>query len=142
MPGPKFGASIVDHGHPDFAQLSTIRDGILRRLEGRGTLQELLPGLIKEAVDFVLDPVRTARTQLTELDKVEKSFIGLKIEHYLRDLLDVPRGIKRDMQIDGIDVDIKNTVGSNWMIPRETYRATEPCLLIASAKFDGRCGWA
>jgi hypothetical protein len=63
----------------------------------------------------------------------------LKIEHYLRDLLDVPRGIKRDMQIDGVDVDIKNTVSSNWMIPRETYRATEPCLLIASAKFDGRC---
>jgi Restriction endonuclease NaeI len=139
MAGPRFGGSIVNESHADFAQLSTIRDGIFRRLYGRGTLQELLPGLIKDAVDFVLDPVRTARTQITELDKVEKTFIGLKIEHYLRDLLDVPRGLKRDMQIDGVDVDIKNTVSSNWMIPRETYRAAEPCLLIASAKFDGRC---
>jgi hypothetical protein len=43
------------------------------------------------------------------------------------------------MQIDGVDVDIKNTVSSNWMIPPETYTAAEPCLLIATAKFDGLC---
>jgi hypothetical protein len=135
----RFGQSIVGEGHPDFADLSRIRDGVLGRIQGPKQLHELLPGLIKDAVDFVLDPVKTGRTQMVELDRVEKTFIGLKIEHYLRDLLDVPRGIKRDMQIDGVDVDIKNTVSSNWMIPPETYRAAEPCLLIATAKFDGRC---
>jgi hypothetical protein len=135
----RFGPSVVTEQHPDFAELSHIRDGILRRIDGGKTLSELLPGLIKEAVDFVLDPVRTGRTQMSELDRVEKTFIGLKIEHFLRDLLDVPRGIKRDMQIDGVDVDIKNTVSANWMIPPETYTAAEPCLLIATAKFDGQC---
>jgi Restriction endonuclease NaeI len=135
----RFGPSLVTVEHPDFAELNRIRDGILRRLDTGKSLGELLPGLIKDAVDFVLDPVRTGRTQMAELDRVEKTFIGLKIEHFLRDLLDVPRGIKRDMQIDGIDVDIKNTVSSNWMIPPETYTASEPCLLIATAKFDGRC---
>jgi Restriction endonuclease NaeI len=135
----RFGHSAVNAGHPDFETLSKLRDGILRRIAGPKRLNDLLPGLIKDAVDFVLDPVKTGRTQLAELDRVEKTFIGLKIEHYLRDLLDVPRGLRRDMQIDGVDVDIKNTVGSTWMIPPETYRVEEPCLLIATAKSDGRC---
>jgi Restriction endonuclease NaeI len=135
----RFGQSAVNERHADFEALSKLRDGILRRIVGPKRLNDLLPGLIKDAVDFVLDPVKTGRTQLAELDWVEKTFIGLKIEHYLRDLLDVPRGLRRDMQIDGVDVDIKNTVGSTWMIPPETYRVEEPCLLIATAKSDGRC---
>jgi hypothetical protein len=135
----RFGHSVVTAGHPDFETLSKLRDGILSRIVGRKRLNDLLPGLIKDAVDFVLDPVKTGRTQLVELDRVEKTFIGLKIDHYLRDLLDVPRGLKRDMQIDGVDIDIKNTVSSTWMIPPETYRVEEPCLLIATAKSDGRC---
>jgi hypothetical protein len=135
----RFGHSVVTAGHPDFETLSKLRDGILSRIVGPKRLNDLLPCLIKDAVDFVLDPVKTGRTQLVELDRVEKTFIGLKIDHYLRDLLDVPRGLKRDMQIDGVDIDIKNTVSSTWMIPPETYRVEEPCLLIATAKSDGRC---
>lgn len=130
---------MIDPRHPDFLTLSKIRDGILSRTGGSDLLTEELPNIIKNAVDFVLDPVRTARTKLSELDKVEKTFIGLKIEHYLRDWLDVPKGLHRDLLIDGLEVDIKNTVGSTWMIPPETYRNEEPCLLIATAKFDGRC---
>lgn len=76
---------------------------------------------------------------MEELDKVEKTFIGLKVEHFLRDWLDVPKGLSRDLRIDGLEVDIKNTIGSTWMIPVETYWDEEPCLLIATAKFDGRC---
>ena len=76
---------------------------------------------------------------MSELDKVEKTFIGLKIEHYLRDWLGAPKGLHRDLNIDGIEVDIKNTIGSTWMIPPETFRSEEPCLLIATAKFDGKC---
>lgn len=98
-----------------------------------------LPLLLKDAVDFVLDPVRTGRTKIAELDKVEKTYIGLKVEHYLREWLGVPKGLKRDIQIDGLDVDIKNTISTTWMIPPETYRTEEPCLLVATAKFDGRC---
>jgi Restriction endonuclease NaeI len=135
----RFGQSVVDDKHPDFETLGKLREGILLRISGSQRLNELLPGLIKDAVDFVLDPVKTGRTELSELDRVEKTFIGLKIEHYLRDLLDAPKGIRRDMQIDGVDIDIKNTVGSSWMIPPETYRVEEPCLLIATAKADGRC---
>ncbi|HMN36687.1 MAG TPA: NaeI family type II restriction endonuclease [Hyphomicrobium sp.] len=134
-----FPQSLMGLNHSDYPALSKIRDGIFKRTGGELELQKQLPILMKQAVDFVLDPVRTGRTRVEELDKVEKTFIGLKIEHYLRDWLDVPKGLRRDLLIDGDEVDIKNTIGSSWMIPPETYRNEEPCLLIATAKFDGKC---
>ncbi len=129
----------MNEQHPDYEALAKIRDGIFAHAGGEQKLRKELPILIKNAVDFVIDPVRTARTKMSELDKVEKTFIGLKIEHYLRDWLGAPKGLHRDLNIDGVEVDIKNTIGSSWMIPPETFRAEEPCLLIATAKFDGRC---
>ena len=129
----------MNQKHLDYAALAKIRDGIFALAGGEDKLRHELPNLIKNAVDFVIDPVRTARTKMSELDKVEKTFIGLKIEHYLRDWLGAPKGLHRDLNIDGIEVDIKNTIGTSWMIPPETFRAEEPCLLIATAKFDGRC---
>jgi hypothetical protein len=128
----------VAPGHPDFETLDKIRSGILTRVGGEKALANTLPLLIRDALDFVIDPVRTARTRVIDLDNVEKTFIGLKVEHYLRDLLDVPKGL-RDLVIDGLDVDVKNTVGSTWMIPPETYRTEDPCLLIATAEQDGQC---
>lgn len=116
--------------HPDYPLLSKLRDAIAHRAGGIQTLKSKFPELVREAVDFVLDPVRTARTRVTDLDNVEKTFIGLKLEHFVRDMLDVPKGL-RDLVIDGIDVDIKNTVGNNWSIPQETYRSSEPCLLMS-----------
>lgn len=130
--------SRIAPGHPDFAVLDRIRAAILARVGGDDELQRSLPLLIRDAIDFVIDPVRTARTRVQDLDNVEKTFIGLKIEHYFRDLLDVPKGL-RDLVIEGLDVDVKNTVGSTWMIPPETYKTADPCLLIATAEDDGLC---
>ena len=135
----RFPPSIIDKDHPDYSMLSKIRDGIYAAAGGAVRLHAELPSLLKEAVDFVLDPAKTGRTSIADLDKVEKTFIGLKVEHFLRDKLGAPKGLRRDLQIDGQDVDIKNTIGTTWMIPPETYQNEEPCLLIATAKFDGRC---
>ncbi len=122
--------STVDENHPDFPLLSAIERDILARCGGKAELLNRFPMLVRDAVDFLLDSVRTARTRVVELDNVEKTFIGLKLEHFVRDMLDVPKGL-RDLVVDGIDVDIKNTVGANWSIPQETYRSSEPCLLMA-----------
>lgn len=130
--------SKVDEHHPDYAVLSLIRDEIARRCGGYAALTQRFPALVRDAVDFVLDPVRTARTRLVELDNVEKTFIGLKLEHFVRDMLDVPKGL-RDLKIAGMDVDIKNTVRDNWSIPIETYRSAEPCLLMAVDEANYRC---
>jgi Restriction endonuclease NaeI len=135
----RFPDSIVDEHHPDFPTLSIIREKINSCAGGPEKLGAELPTLLKDAVDFVLDPAKTGRTSIDELDKVEKTFIGLKVEHFLRDMLGLPKGKRRDVRFDDLDVDIKNTIGTTWMIPLETYSTSEPCLLIATAKFDGRC---
>ena len=120
----------VTEEHPDYPFLSALRDEIVTRAGGIEELTARFPEIVRDAIDFVLDSVRTAQTRLCELDNVEKTFIGLKLEHFIRDLVDMPKGL-RDLEINGIDVDIKNTVGGNWSIPQETYRNSEPCLLTA-----------
>ncbi len=124
--------------HPDFQVLDRIRRFIYERTNGPERLAKEFPSLVREAIEFVLDPVKTARTRIADLDNVEKTFIGLKIEHYFRDLLDVPKGI-RDLIIDGLNVDIKNTVTRTWMIPPETYGNEGCCVLIATAESNGYC---
>jgi Restriction endonuclease NaeI len=128
----------LEQKHPDFQTLDEIRRAILSRCGGEKALAVALPALIADAVDFVVDPVRTARTLISDLDNVEKTFIGLKIEHFLRDFLDFPKGI-RDLRIGDVDVDVKTTVRKTWMIPPETFRNTEPCLLILTATDERFC---
>jgi hypothetical protein len=128
----------LEHAHQDFQTLDQIRRAILDRCGGEKALAAALPTLIADAVDFVVDPVRTARTLISDLDNVEKTFIGLKIEHFLRDFLDFPKGI-RDLRIGDMDVDVKTTVRKTWMIPPETFRNAEPCLLILTATEERYC---
>lgn len=128
----------LDPTHPDHQILKPIFDSIVQRTGGLNELRAHLPSLIADATEFVIDPVRTARTVTADLDNVEKTFIGLKIEHFFRDFIDLPKGA-RDLNIDGVDLDIKNTVGATWMIPPETYRLEEPCLLIATATSGATC---
>jgi hypothetical protein len=130
--------SCIAPGHIDYADLTQIRDEIVKQIGSLESVRARFPLLVRDAVDFVLDPVRTARTGLKELDNVEKTFIGLKLEHFVRDMLDVPKGL-RDLVIGGRDVDIKNTVGDNWSIPQETYRGSEPCLLMAVDEAKHTC---
>lgn len=113
----------------------------IRMRMGVNDMGAALAELVLDAIEFVLDPVRTGRTRLAQLDNVEKTFIGLKVEHFVRDVLDAPKGV-RDLVLAGRDVDVKNTVGASWcwMIPPETYRNAEPCLLIA-ANEERRLCW-
>ncbi len=121
----------LNSDHADFALLNAIAVDIQARIPLG--LADALATVVIDAVEFVLDPVLTGRTKITQLDNVEKTFIGLKVEHYVRDLLDAPKGL-RDLVLAGHDVDVKNTVTRpwSWMIPPETYRSEEPCLLIAA----------
>lgn len=128
----------MEKSHPDFDMLSKVHAGIVLRAGGESRLQIQVPLLIQDAIDFVVDPVRTARTTIADLDNVEKTFIGLKIEHFFRDFIDVPKGL-RDLEIDGIDVDVKNTVGKSWTIPPETYLNSEPVVLVMVADAERHC---
>lgn len=126
--------------HPDYFRLRPISEEVIDRFGGNAALESRFPEIIKDALDYVIDPVRTGRTKVSELDSIEKTFIGLKVEHFLRHELDVPAGV-RDLEIAGEDVDIKNTVRKTWMIPPESFRNQDPCLLIMTATDEGLCSF-
>ena len=44
-----------------------------------------------------------------------------------------------DLSIDGIEVDIKNTIGSNWTIPSEAMG--HPCILLKAQESTSRCSF-
>lgn len=125
--------SRVVPGHRDYDTLTHLAAEVHRKVPGN--LAHILGEIAVNAVEFVLDPIRTGRTVLSDLDNVEKTFVGLKIEHFVRDLLDAPKGV-RDLVLGGMDVDVKNTVSESWswMIPPETIRDEGPCLLVASSE--------
>jgi len=61
---------------------------------------------------------------------------GPDLGPHTRALLELPRG-RLDCVIRGHDVDIKNTMGANGMIPTEAVDA--PCILIAADEARALC---
>ncbi|MFO0504414.1 MAG: NaeI family type II restriction endonuclease [Acidobacteriota bacterium] len=56
------------------------------------------------------------------------TYIGTKVEIRLRHLLGAPKGKRLDLLIDGVEVDVKNTIHKQWSIPPEAI--DHPCILI------------
>ena len=54
----------------------------------------------------------------------------------MRNYFRLPKGIL-DLRVDGHDVDVKNTLGANWMIPREA--VGKACILVASDEDRRAC---
>lgn len=128
--------STIGQGHPDHVTIKHVADAILQRAGGIDRLRAEFPGLIRRAIDEVIDTPRTKRLKLAQLEKTEKTYIGTKVEILLRDFLGLPKGLL-DLNVDGMDVDIKNTVTGNWMIPDEA--SDKPCILVASDDIRARC---
>lgn len=124
----KLPPSLVDEEHPDFKILYGLRIKIESLSKGASRFQNALPELFRKALDEVIDTPRTGRRLVSDLEKTEKTYIGTKMEILIRNFLELPKGLL-DLDIDGVDVDIKNTLGSNWMIPTEALG--KPCILVA-----------
>jgi hypothetical protein len=128
---------VIYYRKDDVKVLRKIRKAILSRVSERALLRHF-PRIIRGSIDFVLDTPFTGRTGVSQLDSVEKGFIGLKIEHRLRHLLGVSKG-RHDLVVAGMDVDVKNTIGNSWMIGPEIYRHNVPCILTKVDDADRRC---
>lgn len=85
---------------------------------------------LRQALDEVIDGVRTGRWKVELLEKTEKTYIGTKVEIILRDLFSLPRGEKLDIRVNGSEVDIKWTIRGAWMIPQEAIN--ELCLVVTA----------
>jgi hypothetical protein len=128
--------SIVVPGHPDYSLLTSLADEITRRAGGAKTLRLGFTAMLRQCVDDVIMTPKTGRRSYDELEKTEKTYIGTRVEIELRALLRLPKG-KLDTLILGKDVDIKNTMGSNWMIPTEA--VDQPCILVAADEKRAMC---
>lgn len=89
--------------------------------------------VLRQALNEVVDGMRTGRWSVESLQKTEKAYIGTKVEILFKFEFELPDGEKLDTRIEGEDIDIKCTVRSTWMIPEEAFGKL--CLLV---KIDDR----
>lgn len=128
--------SIVISGHQDYETLTALSDEIIKRAGGYEKLAIDFAQMLRQCVDDVIMTPKTGRRSYDDLEKTEKTYIGTRVEIELRALLGVPKG-KLDTLILGQDVDIKNTMGNNWMIPTEA--VDHPCILVAADENRAVC---
>lgn len=132
----KLPDSRVIAGHPDHPLLMALADEITLRAGGHAALGSKFAAMLRHCVDDVIMTPKTGRRSYDELEKTEKTYIGTRVEIELRSMLNLPKG-KLDTLILGRDVDIKNTMGSNWMIPTEAI--DHPCILVAADEARAVC---
>jgi hypothetical protein len=125
--------------HRDYALMRFLHDGILRHAGGYQKFRGDIPRLLRKAIDEVIDAARSRRYTLAEIEKTEKTYIGTKIEILVRNHLGIERGEILDLSIDGVEVDIKNTVRLAWTIPNEALG--HPCILISANEASARCSF-
>lgn len=122
--------------HEDFLEISQISKAILHRMVNVSKLAEELGILLRNCIDHVIDTPHTGRCDYEDLEKTEKTYLGTRVEIRLRSLLRFPKG-KLDLRIADRDVDIKFTIGSNWMIPSEA--VNQICILVAADEARAWC---
>lgn len=105
---------------------------VLTRFTAIPGLSVMVGKAIRQALNEVIDGARTKRYRFEQLDKEEKTYIGKKIEIILRDALGLPKGHICDLDVDGIEVDIKWSASGHWMIPRENI--DQICLVITATE--------
>lgn len=127
----------LDSSHPDYPLVSKLVKAILSYAGGFDKFAADVPALLRQAFDEVIDAPRTSRFTLGETEKTEKTYVGTKVEILVRNYLGVPKGDVLDMLIDGIEIDIKNTTGRDWMLPKEVIG--RPALLVRSSEKTALC---
>ncbi len=86
---------------------------------------------VRQSFDEVFDGQRTGRYRLAQLSKVEKTYIGTKIEIIVQAEFGLQRGTRMDYLVSGQEVDSKWSMRSGgWMIPTEA--VGELCLCLTA----------
>lgn len=127
----------LDRAHHDFELLTKLEEALVRQAGGWERFCIDIPQLLRQAIDEVIDSYRSGRFTVAELEKTEKTYLGTKIEILLRNHLKLSKGKKLDLNIEGIEVDVKNTIGKNWTIPNEAHN--HPCLFISTDEKRAVC---
>ncbi|MEU3071709.1 NaeI family type II restriction endonuclease [Streptomyces sp. NPDC006906] len=111
----------VTHG---MHEVAVVRD----ELVGLDTSGRRMAAVLEHATEKLLDGELTGRFRWEELTKSEKAMAGELIGNLMRhDFRFDTRG-PLDFRIAGVDVDLKVTSGSTWIIPREAQGRV--CMLV------------
>ncbi|WP_324701310.1 NaeI family type II restriction endonuclease [Micrococcus sp. HOU01] len=127
--------TLVDHvivGPADDAELQRV----LAWFQKNDHARALLTDAVVDAVDHVLDGAYTGRMAITDLEPQEKTQIGIKLESRILEALALPKEGPLDTTIEGVAVDIKNSVGTSWMISIEDQ--CRICLIIGVDQVNDR----
>jgi hypothetical protein len=93
---------------------------VLAEFSNTPDFQRRATSVIRKAVDNVLQGDRTRRYSIAQLTPEEKKYIGTQVEKGLKtEFFQDRKGQVSDTTVAGVEVDIKNTIGNNWMIPPE-----------------------
>jgi hypothetical protein len=114
--------------YPDNSALRSVAEFFLNFPDNDSDLESIIGDILRGSLDEVIDMPRTNRFSLEELEKTEKTYIGTKVEILFRDTFELKKGVKLDLMVQGHEVDVKNTIGSNWTIPIEAI--DEICVLL------------
>lgn len=130
--------SVMDHlSFPDDDSLLAHLEGVLRAsVDDPDGIEGATAQLIRRAIDEVIDAPRTKRLVLLQCEKTEKTYLGTKVEILFRDMIGQPKGLSLDLNLGGIDTDIKHSIGTAWMIPKEAIN--RPCVLLTENEITAR----
>jgi len=103
------------------ARKEKIKWDLIRRVGSEEEFGKRVGEIIRAAVDYVVDAPTLSRYSIYELEPDEKTAIGKRIERLLRFEFNLPKGEKLDIKLAGEEVDIKTTMGKNWMFSKSSH---------------------
>lgn len=124
------------------ARMEKIEWDLVRRVGEKRDFSKSVGKIIRSAVDYVIDAPTLYRYDVKELDPDEKTAIGKRIERLLRFEFGLPKGRKLDVQLADEDVDIKTTMGKNWMFSRSSHGHMNLLLAYDESKATYKLGLA
>lgn len=81
----------LDVSHGDYALLTRIEKALYRGAGGQKKFERDIPELLRQAIDEVIDPSRSKRFTLKEIEKTEKTYLARK-SRFLCEALSISRG--------------------------------------------------
>ncbi|HZW13287.1 MAG TPA: NaeI family type II restriction endonuclease [Noviherbaspirillum sp.] len=113
---------LADVKDPEIAaRKEKIKWDLIHRVGSEEEFAKRIGQIIRAAVDYVIDAPTLSRYSIDDLDPDEKTAIGKRIERMLRFQFKLPYGEKLDIKLGGEDVDIKTTMGKNWMFSKSSH---------------------
>lgn len=90
---------------------------------GKCDLADGFTEAIRSSIDYVLDGARTGRYDLLSKDvhPGERASVGAKLEYEVQRVFKWKKSKPLDIELAGVPVDLKSTVGDNWAIPTEAH---------------------